>query len=129
MLHTELALAARDFLLWPYSFPSDDELRSFFEVEPETFGELVITYQRVHGGETLYCSFTPEHGDLDITLLRGEQKKAEFHFSYAQHVTIERDGGRAHLKVTFPDDLRLRDFLLTVNPEVSFSWGTLLNNE
>ena len=111
------------------SFPSNDELLAFFEVEPETVAELVITYQRVQGDETLYCSFTPQHGDLDITLLRGEQKKAEFHFSYAQDVTIERHGGRDHLKVTFPNDLRLRDFLLTLNPGVSFSWGTLLDNE
>ena len=109
------------------SFPSEEELLSFFEVEPEILAELVITYKRVNQGETLYCSFTPEHGDLDITLLRDEQKKAEFHFSYAQHVIIDREAGRDYLKVTFPDGLLLRDFLLAVSPEVSFSWGTLLN--
>jgi hypothetical protein len=109
-------------------FPSDAELIAFFEVEPETFAELVITYTHVYNGETLYCSFTPEHGDLDVTLLLGEQKKAELHFSYGQQVTIDRfQDGREHLRVTFPPAMRLRDFVLTIKPEVSFFWGTQLD--
>lgn len=109
-------------------FPSEAELLSFFEVAPETFADLVITYTRVHGGETLYCSFTPEHGDVDLTLLHGEHKKAALHFSYGQQVVLHRHpDGRAYLRVTFPAAMRLKDFTLTLQPEVSFSWGTELD--
>ena len=110
------------------SFPSEAELLSFFEVEPEIFADLVMTYTRVHQGETLYCSFTPEHGDVDLTLLRGEQQKAEFHFSYGQRVELHRrPDGRQYLRVTFPPAMRLRDFILTLQPEVTFLWGTELD--
>ena len=49
-------------------FPPENELIRFFEVEPEVFGDTVITYKRDCNGETLYCSFSPDYGDIDLTL-------------------------------------------------------------
>jgi len=110
-------------------FPADDELLAFFMVEPETFAELVTTYKREHNGETLYCSFTPLHGDIDITLLRGERTKAVLSLSHIQSVKIERGNGGEHLIVAFSPDRALRDFVLSLVPEVSFVWGTTLDME
>lgn len=110
-------------------FPTDDELLAFFMVEPETFAELVTTYTREHNGETLHCSFTPEHGDIDFTLLRGERTKAVLSLSHVQNVKIERGKNGEHPIVAFSPNRSLRDFVLTLEPEVSFRWGTTLDME
>jgi hypothetical protein len=108
-------------------FPPEYELLSFFEVEPEIFGDTVITYQREHNGETLFCSFSPDYGDIDLTLLHQGTKKVELHLSYVRSVEIIRPDGREQLRVAFPDNLPLQDFLLAVKPEVTFLWGTTLD--
>ncbi|RRB06273.1 hypothetical protein [Larkinella rosea] len=62
-------------------FPEDFELISFFEIEPEVLDPDLpwfyntITFKKIIENETLYCSFSPAYGDLDLTLLHNEQPK------------------------------------------------------
>jgi hypothetical protein len=108
-------------------FPSQSELVRFFAAEPEVFGDTVITYKHQSATETLYCSFSPDYGDLDLTLLHHDHKKAVLSLSHIQRVDLVADGTTAHLKVTFHSAMPLREFLLSVQPEVTFIWGTTLD--
>jgi hypothetical protein len=51
----------------------------------------------------------------------------ELHLSYVRSVEIIQHDGREQLRVAFPDNLPLQDFLLAVKPEVTFLWGTTLD--
>jgi hypothetical protein len=108
-------------------FPRADELLSFFEVEPEIFGDTVITYKRPYNDETLFCSFSPDYGDIDLTLLQQAKQKLVLSLSFVQGVHVVKDPNRTYLKVTFQPDKHLRDFLLAVKPELFIRWGTDLD--
>lgn len=108
-------------------FPQEDELLSLFEVAPEIFGATVITYKRQYASETLFCSFSPDYGDIDLTLLQQDKPKLVLSLSYIQRVEVVKDTSREYLKVTFQPDKRLRDFMLAVKPELFIRWGTDLD--
>jgi hypothetical protein len=110
-------------------FPQENELLSFFEVEPEIFGDTVLTYKRQYASETLFCSFSPDYGDLDLTLLQQDKQKLVLSLSYIQNVEVVKDTNREYLKVTFQPSKCMRDFILVVKPEVFIHWGTDLDKD
>jgi hypothetical protein len=108
-------------------FPQEDELLNFFEVEPEIFGDTVITFKRQYDSETLFCSFSPDYGDIDLTLLQQDKQKLVLSLSYIQNVEVVKDTNREYLRVTFQPSKRLRDFMLAVKPDLFIRWGTDLD--
>lgn len=110
-------------------FPLEEELISLFGTSPEIFGDTVVTYTREGMGETLYCSFSPDYGDMDITLLQQQEKKIVLSLSYIQRVEIRREKGTEQLQVSFQPSTHLRDFILVIQPKVSIVWGTTVDKD
>ena len=110
-------------------FPEPVELLSFFGVEPTIFGDTVITYQREYPDETLYCSFSPDYGDIDLIWLQLDKQRLRLNLSYVQEVVILREKGREQLRATFMPATHLKEFMLEVEPRISIQWGTNLNKD
>lgn len=114
------------------TFPEDWELTSFFEVEPQLLDSNpeipwfynIITFQKQYADELLNCTFSPAYGDLDLALIRNQKVKLRLDLHHIEEVIVLKDPENEHLKLTFATDTLLRDFILTLKPEVSIIWGT-----
>jgi hypothetical protein len=114
-------------------FPDDYELISFFEVEPDVLDADIpwfyntLTFQKQCADELLYCTFSPAYGDIDLTLSRDQKAKITLNLHNIKSIEILKDSNGEHLKATFHPDTLLKDFLLTLKPEISIIWGTSLD--
>lgn len=112
-------------------FPEDWELMSFFEVEPQLLDSNLevpwfyntITFQKQYADELLYCTFSPSYGDLDLTVVRNQKVKLRLDLHHIEEVVVLKDPSGEHLKITFDPDTLLKDFLLSLKPEISIIWG------
>ena len=112
-----------------YPYPEEDELVSFFEVEPKIINRAVgldcsiLIFHKTFGEEDIYCEIDFVYGRIRFTWKRQSKPEVSLELRDIQSLELRTDKDIQALIAKFSQEGQLLDFELRLKPQIRVKLG------